>query len=456
MESLKGYIFGRYRLLDEIGRGGMASVYRAHDTVKNRHVAIKVLSPAMAQNVQFSERFQRESRVVMRLKHPHILPVLDVGEKDGYAYIVMPYMKCGSLGDRLEDGPLKPFEAGRIMAQISSALDHAHRQGVIHRDIKPPNIMLDEEGNAFLADFGLAHLLDKSNSLTGSAVIGTPAYISPEQSLGRKVDARSDQYSLGILLFQLATGRVPYEGETPIAVLVMHINDPLPRPREVDPSVPVTVEKVILKSTAKRPEERFNSLAEMNEKFQAAMAHSVNPEKYPEPEIDYTPDEEKPTLVPMDEEPVPQRRRWARAAALIALLLLLLMACPIASTTALNFLERTSNPVAGSGMSTEDLSSEELTQLAATIQALETEAAATPGSTTVIQTVVVTSTVLYTATQPTATFTPTASPTMTDTFQSPTPTSQLVSTNPPPTNPPPTNPPPPTATPILPTVPPYP
>jgi serine/threonine protein kinase len=457
--DLKGYIFGRYRLLDEIGHGGMATVYKAHDTVRNRFVAVKVLSPAMAQDPQFSERFAREAQVVMQLKHPHILPVLDVGEKDGYAYIVMPFMKSGSLGDRLKKGPLKPYEAGRLFAQIASALDYAHRQGIVHRDIKPPNIMMDEKGNAYLADFGLAHLLDTSNSLTGSAVIGTPAYISPEQSMGRKVDARSDQYSLGIVLFQLSTGQVPFDGDTPIAILVKHINDPLPAPSTVNPNVPPAVEKVIQKATAKNPVHRFESLAVMNQMFQAAMAHAVNPEKYEEPEVEVITEV---GLQPREEDEAPRslaQRRWFRVGAFAALLLLLLLACPITSTGLLTLLENAANPVAGSALSTEDLSDAQLTELAATIDALSTEAARTPGATTIVQTVVVTSTVLLTEGAPTPTATP--SPTGEFVTATPTRTPWSVGTNPPPpTNPPPqpTNPPPtpkpPTKTPPPPTNPP--
>ncbi len=476
MDDLSGRILGRYRLVELIGRGGMATVYKAEDTVKNRFVALKLLSPAMAHNPQFSERFAREAEVVMHLKHPHILPVLDLGEKDGYAYIVMPYIRTGTLADRLTRGPLRPYEAGRLVAQIASALDYAHQKGIIHRDIKPPNIMLDGKGNAYLADFGLAHLLDTSNSLTGSAVIGTPAYISPEQSLGRKVTARSDQYSLGIVLFQLATGQIPFNGDTPIAILVKHVNEPLPAPSSVNSNVPEVVERVILKATAKDPDDRFESLAEMNQNFQKALAHALDPENNSAPQIALPePKPEDPEPLAVIEEP-PRRRRWAMAAVLAALLLLLLLACPIASSGLQGF------PVFGSGLTTEETNPVQLTEIAGTLEALSTQAAVTPGSTTVIQTVVVTNppTATSTATPtPTVTFTPTitATTTLTPTLlptntpqpwvpaptrtptRRPRPTHTQPAapppTQPPPTQPPPTNPPP-TQPPPQPTDPPYP
>jgi serine/threonine protein kinase len=486
LSSLEGYIFGRYRLHEAIGQGGMASVYKAHDTVNDRFVALKVLSPAMAHHPQFSERFRREARVVMQLKHPYILPVLDVGEKEGYAYIVMPYMQSGSLAERLLKGPLTPNEAGRLVAQVSGALDHAHSQGIVHRDIKPPNIMLDEKGSAYLADFGLAHLHNTSVSLTGSAIIGTPAYISPEQSLGRKVDARSDQYSLGIVLYQLATGKVPYAGETPIAILLKHVNEPMPHPRSVNPSVPVPIEKVILKSTAKNPDDRFASVAELNQAFQASLAHVMSPEVNPEPVIvlaaaaepDGAPPAAPPEVPPVaSDEGRSGRRRLARLAIAAVLLLLLLLACPVASTGILNILNAAANPVEGMTLPEETMDPMELTELAATIEALSTDVAAPTGITTLIQSTVTeeptstgtptftpTATITGTPGTPTPTQTPTTGtnpqlpiPTKTPTKKPKTPTPLPTNPGPNPTTNPPTNPPP-TSPPATqqPTVPPYP
>ncbi len=377
MHSLNGHLLGRYRLLQKIGSGGMATVYKAHDTVRNRIVAIKLLSPAMAQNAQFSQRFRREARVVMQLKHPNIMPVLDVGEQDGYAYIVMPYIRSGSLAERLQKGPLSPQEGARLVAQIAGALDYAHRQGVIHRDVKPSNILIDEKGNALLADFGLAHIQDTTMSLTGSALIGTPTYISPEQVRGEQVDARSDQYSLGIVLYQLITMKVPFEGDTPLAIVVKHVNEPLPMPSKINPNIPESMEHVILKASAKIPDDRFSSMAELNRAFQAALAHAVHPEANAPPKIQYRPTQPVDQVAADPDEPPPNpKRRLIQLGALAALLLLLLLACPVASTGVVGVLERFSSPVEGASMN-----DEQLTAMAATLDTFHTQEARPPTAT---------------------------------------------------------------------------
>ena len=285
MDTVVGTTLGRYRLIERIGRGGMANVYVAETIGGHARVAIKLLTPLMSENEQFIQRFRQEARVVAKLKHPNIIPVVDYGEIDGKAYLVMPYHPSGSLSDRLAQGGITPEDGGRIIAQISSALQFAHEQGVIHRDVKPSNILLDADGNAWLSDFGLAYMHDASLSLTGSAMLGTPAYVSPEQARGNKASARSDQYSLGIVLFEMVTGELPFEAETPMGVLVKHMQTPIPLPRSVKASVPVHIERVILKATAKDPEDRFGSVAELNEAFQAALAHALNPSIHPAPTL---------------------------------------------------------------------------------------------------------------------------------------------------------------------------
>jgi len=179
----------------------------------------------------------REVKLLRRLQHPHIVPILDYGESEGFTYIVMPYIGTGTLQDRLQQGPLDVQTGARVTAQVASALSMAHDLGVIHRDVKPSNVLLDQEGNALLSDFSFAHQQDASQNLTGSALIGTPAYMSPEQCRGERIDSRSDQYSFGIMLYQLCTGKLPFEADTPMAVALMHVNTPLPRPRLANPKV---------------------------------------------------------------------------------------------------------------------------------------------------------------------------------------------------------------------------
>jgi len=355
MPDLTGQMLGRYQLMSPIGHGGMAAVYQGRERETGRLVAVKVLSPQVAENPQFLQRFRREARVVMALHHPHVVPVEDFGEVGDTAYLVMPYLKIGSLGDRLAQGPLTPAEGGQVLAQITGALEYAHSQGVVHRDVKPSNILLDDEGNALLADFGLAQIQDASISLTGSALLGTPAYVSPEQVRGDPVDARSDQYSLGIVLYQLTTGKLPYEAETPMAVLLKQVNEPMPRPRQVNANIPEAVERVILKATAKHPAERFESMSAFNAAFQAALAHALNPREHPAPTI---------ALPPSLSNPPPVRRRrlqpWLLAAAL-------LLVCPAAWFL---YVDLQTRAAAAGGL---DPSATQLTAAAATIEALSTE-----------------------------------------------------------------------------------
>ncbi len=274
----------------------MSSVYKAYDPAHRRHVAIKVLPPGLAAIPHFTERFRREARVLMQLDHPFVVPIVGIQEDRDLAYLVMPYFPAGSLADKLESERLTLAETGRVIHQIASALDYAHRQAVVHRDVKPSNILLDETGNALLSDFGLALITDASASVTGSALLGTPAYLSPELAQSNKVDARSDQYSLGIILFELVTGRLPFLDKTPMAIVLKHVSQPLPSPRSLAPDLPDGVERVILKATAKKPEERYPSVAELNGELQAVLAGTdgarlfARPPLRPPPPADLTVD----------------------------------------------------------------------------------------------------------------------------------------------------------------------
>jgi len=268
-DELIGKTLGQYTILEEAGRGGMATVYLAKQASMNRSVAIKVLPPHFLHDPSFLERFKREVEVISQLEHPHILPIYEFGEADGMPYIAMRFLGGGSMAQMIRRGVPDLDELVRPMRQVSQALDYAHMQGIIHRDLKPGNIMLDEGGNAYLSDFGIARVM--GSDLTGSAIIGTPAYMSPEQANGTAIDGRSDIYSLGVVLFELITGREPYQAETPMALLLKHLNEPMPPAREFRDGVSDAVEHVLAKSTAKDPDERYSSAKEMSDAFERAL-----------------------------------------------------------------------------------------------------------------------------------------------------------------------------------------
>ncbi len=259
MESLIGQTLGQYQLVEQIGQGGMATVYKAFQPSLNRFVAVKILPAYFAHEPGFAERFTREAQAIAQLDHPHILPIYDFGRHGDISYLVMKYVPAGTLRDRL-NRPLAPLEAAELLEQIASALDFAHQRGILHRDVKPGNILIDERGWIYLSDFGLAKIVESSVQLTGSGVgVGTPAYMSPEQGQGLTVDARTDVYALGVILFEMLTGHVPYEAETPMAVVIKHITDPIPIPRQINPNIPEAVDRVLLKALAKNREDRFAS-----------------------------------------------------------------------------------------------------------------------------------------------------------------------------------------------------
>ncbi len=267
-----GKTLGQFEIIEEIGRGGMATVYRARQRSVNRIVAVKILPPSLMHDPSFLERFIREVEVITQLEHPHILPIIDYGEAEGVPYIAMRYLGGGSFEQRLRRALPTPQELIRPMRQIAQALDHAHAQGVIHRDLKPGNIMLDESGNAYLSDFGIARVL--GSQLTGSMIVGTPAYMSPEQANGLPLDGRSDIYALGVVLFEALTGRSPYEAETPMAMLLKHITEPMPPVRQFNPNISAEIEHVISRATAKDPDDRYVSATQMIDAFEAAVQGS--------------------------------------------------------------------------------------------------------------------------------------------------------------------------------------
>jgi len=276
MEDLTGKKLGLYEIVAPLGEGGMAAVYRAYQPSMNRHVALKILPQHFASDPQFTGRFQQEAKVLAKLQHPHILPIFDFGQANGYTYIVMPLVESGTLTDLLESGPLSLKQIRALIWQIGEALDYAHARGLIHRDVKPSNVLVDGRGNSMLTDFGLAKIVEGSAKFTETGgLLGTPAYMSPEQGRGLPLDGRSDIYSLGVILYEMATGRQPFDAETPIAIVFKHIQDPLPPPRDLNPNLPEAVEAVILKALAKDPADRYQTAREMVEALQAAIPDTL-------------------------------------------------------------------------------------------------------------------------------------------------------------------------------------
>ncbi|MHB1415422.1 MAG: protein kinase domain-containing protein [Chloroflexota bacterium] len=260
----------RYRLLAPLGAGGMATVYRGEDTLLGRPVAVKVLHDHLAHDKAFLARFHEEARAAASLSHPHIVGIFDVGEDAGRHYIVMEYVDGPTLKDLITQQGLFPVaRTVEIAAQVLSALDLAHQKGLIHRDIKPQNVLVTADGQAKVADFGIARLMASSSFTQTGEVFGTPLYLAPERASGKEASAASDVYAVGVLLYEMLTGGVPFSGETPVEVALKHIQqDPLP-PRHLNPAVPPRLEQVVLKAMAKDPALRFTTAAEMRQSLLA-------------------------------------------------------------------------------------------------------------------------------------------------------------------------------------------
>lgn len=259
MFNLIGQSLGRYHVLEQLGEGGMATVYKAFDTRLERNVAIKVILPSRQQDEKFLKRFEREARALAQLSHPNIVKVLDYGDHEGVPFLVMEYIPGGTLKQKVGK-PIPWQEAARLIAPIARALEYAHQQKIVHRDIKPANILLTQSGEPMLSDFGIAKILESEETvdLTGTGVgIGTPDYMAPEQGSGQAVDHRTDIYALGIVFYELVTGRKPYQADTPMAVMIKKITDPLPRPKQFAPGLPDSVERALLKALMKNPGERY-------------------------------------------------------------------------------------------------------------------------------------------------------------------------------------------------------
>lgn len=267
MQNLIGQSLGRYHIIEQLGQGGMATVYKAFDTRLEREVAVKIIRSELFGSAIFErilKRFEREAKAMARLSHPNIVKVLDYGDHDGSPYLVMELLSGGTLKDLLVS-PMPYPQAACLLEPVARGLSYAHNQCILHRDIKPSNILITHEGIPVLTDFGIAKLLDveEGHTLTGTGVgIGTPEYMAPEQGLGQEANGRADVYSLGVVFYELVTGHKPYSADTPLAVLLKQVNDPLPSPSYYIHDLPESVERVIYKALAKIPEDRYQSMSE--------------------------------------------------------------------------------------------------------------------------------------------------------------------------------------------------
>lgn len=273
MPFLVGENIGPYRIIEQLGQGGMATVYKAYHAALDRYVAIKVLHPAFTEDPNFLARFQREARVVARLEHPNIVPIYDFAEHEGRPYLVMKFIEGETLKAAMERAPLTLAQIQTVLEAVGAALAYAHDRNVLHRDVKPSNVLLAKDKNIYLADFGLARMAQSGeSSLTSDRLVGTPQYISPEQALSKpNLDARTDVYSLGVMLYEMVVGRVPFNADTPFAIIHDHIYTPLPLPRLVNPDVPEQIERVLLRALAKEPSDRFQDVPAVVNAFRLAM-----------------------------------------------------------------------------------------------------------------------------------------------------------------------------------------
>ncbi|MAS32367.1 MAG: hypothetical protein CL610_00075 [Anaerolineaceae bacterium] len=278
IRALSGQQWGQYELRELIGMGGMGAVYRAHQPSLNRDVALKLLPPAIASETSYAERFRREAQTAAKLEHAHIVPVYDYGNQGGIYYVVMRMLSGGSLAQRIEhaeqtDGQLPSLgETAEVLKQLARALDYAHRRGVIHRDIKASNVMFDDQGSPFLVDFGIAKLVGSNTNLTGTGVtMGTPSYMAPEQWRGESVTAATDQYALGVMTYIMVTGRMPFEGQTPYALMHKHLSESPTPPQIWRSELPESVKDVLYSAMAKAPRDRFPSMQAFADAFTEAV-----------------------------------------------------------------------------------------------------------------------------------------------------------------------------------------
>ncbi len=289
-------VSGRYKILDMIGGGGMANVYLAHDMILDRDVAVKMLRLDFANDDEFIRRFHREAQSATSLVHPNIVSIYDVGEEQDLYYIVMEYVAGQTLKQYIQqNSPLAVEETLDIMKQLTSAISHAHQNHIVHRDIKPHNILIDREGNVKITDFGIAMALSATSITQTNSVLGSVHYLSPEQARGGMANKKSDIYSLGIVMFELLTGRLPFSGESAVSIALKHLQSETPSVRRWNPLIPQSVENIVLKSTAKDPFHRYNSVEEMEDDLRT----SLDPERVNEPKFAIPLDDEATKAIPI-------------------------------------------------------------------------------------------------------------------------------------------------------------
>lgn len=265
MAKLSGSKMGKYQIGERVGRGSMAEVYKAFHPYLERYAAVKVLHSFLSEGENFLARFQREAKAIAALEHPNIIQIYDMDTEDTLYFMVMEFVEGDTLKNYLaqSENPLPISEAAYIFRKVASALGYAHEQGMLHRDIKPANILLGKDGRVVLADFGIARILSDTQFTATGALVGTPAYMSPEQGRGTSVSAASDIYALGILLYEMLTGQVPFDADTPIDIIRQHVHVPFPSPRATRSELPEVLEEVIVKATQKDPDQRFQTVSEM-------------------------------------------------------------------------------------------------------------------------------------------------------------------------------------------------
>ncbi|MEK4441126.1 Stk1 family PASTA domain-containing Ser/Thr kinase [Niallia sp. FSL K6-0077] len=289
-------ISGRYKVLEMIGGGGMANVYLAHDMILDRDVAVKMLRLDYVNDEEFIKRFHREAQSATSLAHPNVVNIYDVGEEGDIYYIVMEYVEGDTLKQYIhKNSPLSVETVIAIMQQITSAIAHAHQNNIIHRDIKPHNILIDKEGKVKVTDFGIAMALSATSITQTNSVLGSVHYLSPEQARGGMANKKSDIYSLGIVMFELLTGRLPFSGESAVSIALKHLQSETPSVRRWNEAIPQSVENIVLKATAKDPFYRYNSMEEMSEDLQTAL----NLERLDEPKFAIPVDDEATKAIPV-------------------------------------------------------------------------------------------------------------------------------------------------------------